>query len=64
MKTIGYGSGYAYYFDDPDGSFNQSYLPEALEARRFFKATGEGWEDRVRSRLEALLSRHKNGTTP
>lgn len=64
MKTIGYGSGYAYYFDDPDGSFNQSYLPEALEARRFFKATGEGWEDRVRSRLEALLSRHKNGKPP
>jgi putative ATPase len=64
MKTIGYGSGYAYYFDDPDGSFNQSYLPEVLEARRFFKATGEGWEDRVRSRLEALLSRHKNATTP
>jgi putative ATPase len=64
MKTIGYGSGYAYYFDDPDGSFNQSYLPDALEARQFYEATGEGWEDRVRSRLEALRSRHKNGRTP
>ena len=59
MKGLGYGRGYAYYFDDPDGSFAQTYLPEGLEGRRFFEATGEGWEEKVRARLEALRSKHR-----
>ena len=60
MKSIGYGQGYAYYFDDPEGSFAQTYLPEALEGKHFFEATGEGWEEKVRARLEALRAKHKS----
>ncbi|MBB6097802.1 putative ATPase [Deinobacterium chartae] len=58
MRGLGYGKGYAYYFDDPEGSFRQSYLPDALEGRSFYHATGEGWEERVRGRLEALRRAH------
>jgi putative ATPase len=59
MKSLGYGRGYAYYFDDPEGSFQQSYLPAELEQTEFYRAAGEGWEERVKARLETLKSRHK-----
>jgi putative ATPase len=65
MKSLGYGRGYAYYFDDPEGSFRQSYLPDELEQSgqppEFYRASGEGWEERVKARLETLKSRHKAG---
>jgi putative ATPase len=59
MKTLGYGQGYAYYFDDIEGSFAQGYLPEELEGRHFFEAEGEGWEEKIRNRLEALRKKHR-----
>ncbi len=57
MKTLGYGKGYAYYFDDPEGSFKQTYLPSELEQNHFYVATGEGWEEKIRTRLEALRTK-------
>ena len=66
MKSLGYGRGYSYYFDDPEGSFRQSYLPPELEQAElgqagFYRASGEGWEERVKARLAALKSRHSGG---
>ncbi len=58
MKTLGYGTGYAYYFDDPEGSFSQSYLPSELEQQVFFELGSEGWEEKLRNRLEALRKKH------
>jgi putative ATPase len=57
MKNLGYGRGYAYYFDDPQGSFSQKYLPPELETAQFYQASGEGWEEKVKTRLEALQRR-------
>ncbi len=57
LKALGYGEGYAYYHDDPEGSFAQAYLPEPLAGTRLFEARGEGWEARLRERLEALRKR-------
>ncbi len=54
MQQLGYGRGYAYYHDDPEGSFAQPYLPETLEGLTLYEATGEGWEGKVRERLKAL----------
>lgn len=54
MKALGYGQGYAYYFDDPEASFAQRYFPEALGERRYYDAGGEGWEAKVRERLKAF----------
>ncbi|RDI96236.1 replication-associated recombination protein A [Meiothermus sp. QL-1] len=48
--------GYAYYHEDPEGSFAQRYLPEGLELV-LYEAAGEGWEARVRERLQALRAR-------
>ncbi|AEB12241.1 replication-associated recombination protein A [Marinithermus hydrothermalis] len=57
LKALGYGEGYAYYHDDPEGSFAQAYLPEALEGASFFEPRGEGWEARLRERFAALKKR-------
>ncbi len=51
MKNLDYGKGYSYYFDDPEGSFKQAYLPDGLDAQ-YYDANGEGWEVKVRARLE------------
>lgn len=56
MRGLGYGAGYRYYFDDPEGSFRQRYLPEEV-AGGYYTADGEGWEVRVRERLAAFAAR-------
>lgn len=58
MKSQGYGKSYAYYFDDPEGSFAQTYLPDELLDASFYAPTGEGWESRVRERWSALQQKH------
>jgi putative ATPase len=54
MKNLGYGKAYAYYFDDPEGSFAQRYFPETMKEKQYYQAGSEGWEGKVRSRLEEL----------
>ncbi|MEM7739059.1 MAG: replication-associated recombination protein A, partial [Deinococcota bacterium] len=51
MKNLDYGKGYSYYFDDPEGSFKQAYFPDGLNTQ-YYDANGEGWEAKVRVRLE------------
>ncbi|WP_045234709.1 replication-associated recombination protein A [Deinococcus pimensis] len=58
MRSQGYGRGYAYYFDDPEGSFAQTYLPDELVGTSLYEATGEGWEARVRERWRKLRELH------
>ncbi len=53
MKGLGYGEGYRYYFDDPEASFLQRYLPEEVSGG-YYGADGEGWEVKVRDRLETF----------
>ena len=55
MKRLGYGEGYRYYFDDPEASFKQTYLPDEV-AGGYYTADGEGWESRVRERLAAFAA--------
>jgi putative ATPase len=54
MKNLGYGKTYAYYFDDPEGSFAQRYFPESMKEKQYYQAGDEGWESKVRARLEEL----------
>ena len=53
MKGLGYGAGYRYYFDDPEASFLQPYLPEEVRGG-YYHADGEGWEAKVRGRLKTF----------
>lgn len=59
MKDLGYSQGYAYYFDDQVGSFAQTYFPATIKEQQYFEAGAEGWEQKLKSRLEQLESVRK-----
>ncbi len=43
MKDLGYGRGYAYAHDDPEGARDQQHLPDELVGRRWYpRERGEG----------------------
>ena len=60
MRSLGYGKDYAYYFDDRPGSFAQRYFPEEMPVRRYYQGDGEGWEQKLASRLESLEKARKD----
>ena len=51
MKAEGYGAGYEYDPDQPDGVSAQTYLPEKLDGRRFYEPSNEGHEDAIALRM-------------
>ncbi len=51
MKELGYGRGYRYDPEEPGGVAPQTYLPEALRGRRFYRPGSAGYEVRVEERL-------------
>ena len=46
MKELGYGAGYAYAHDDPEGAKAQQHLPDELQGRRFFSRPADGDDPR------------------
>jgi putative ATPase len=52
MKDIGYGKGYAYDPDTPEGFSGQNYFPDGMERRVFYRPKGDGAEARIKERLE------------
>jgi putative ATPase len=52
MRDLGYGKGYAYDHDAPEGFSGQNYFPDGMERRTFYKPKGEGSEARIKERLE------------
>ena len=61
MRSQGYGQSYAYYFDDPEGSFRQPYLPDGVTLN-LYRPDGEGWEARVQERWRKLQEAHRSGS--
>lgn len=51
MKTLGYGAGYAYDHDAPDGFSGQDYFPEGMGRQRFYDPPERGFEREIRRRL-------------
>ncbi|MGM0553908.1 MAG: replication-associated recombination protein A [Pseudomonadota bacterium] len=55
MRSEGFGAGYRYDHDEPDGfARGQVYLPEGLEDARFYVPRREGTERALADRLEYL----------
>lgn len=52
MREFGYGAGYAYDHDAPDGFSGQNYFPEGMERLRLFRPSTRGAERTIRERLE------------
>jgi putative ATPase len=62
MAEQGFGKGYKYPHDDPDGLAEQAYLPEEMERKRYYVPTERGYEAKIKSRLERwhkILARRK-----
>ncbi len=63
MKDLGYGKGYQYDPDTPEGFSGANYFPDEMERRVFYKPKGEGHEAKVRERLERWAAM-RAGMTP
>ncbi len=51
MKDIGYGAGYAYDHDAPEGFSAANYWPEGMAPERFYTPTERGFEKRIAERI-------------
>jgi putative ATPase len=51
MKDLGYGKGYQYAHDEPEGLTDMSCLPPALEGRRYYEPTDRGIEKDIARRI-------------
>jgi putative ATPase len=52
MKEMGYGQGYKYAHDFPEGIVEQNYFPQELGARFYYRPTDRGMEKMIGQRLE------------
>jgi putative ATPase len=59
MKELGYGRGYRYAHDEPDGFVARSNLPEPIAQARFYEPRPVGAEQEIAQRLEAWRQRRK-----
>jgi putative ATPase len=54
MDHIGYGKGYQYAHDADEKVTDMTCLPESLQGRTYYKPTDQGFEARIRQRLEEI----------
>jgi putative ATPase len=52
MQDEGYGEGYEYDHDTPDGFSGQDYFPEAMGRQSFYTPPERGFEREIRKRLD------------
>jgi putative ATPase len=69
MKNLGYGAGYEYAHDLPEGRSEQAHLPPALQGRIYYEPTSRGFESQVAQRLawrdeQADRSRQQRTSAP
>jgi putative ATPase len=51
MKKQGYGAGYHYDHDDPDGFSGQNYFPDGMNRQNFYRPVERGFERDIAKRL-------------
>jgi putative ATPase len=52
MDDLGYGKGYRYAHDDPDGYVSQEYLPDNLKGRQYYQPTNRGYEKHIQALMD------------
>jgi len=63
MKNIGYGAGYKYAHNFAEKVTDMSCLPENLAGRSWYKPTDQGFEARIRARLEEIRKLKSRGAS-
>ncbi len=64
MKDIGYGEGYAYDHDAPDGFSGADYWPAGVARQTFYTPVERGFEREVRRRMEWWDKRRQHPPEP
>ena len=59
MKDLGYGAGYTYDHDTPEGFSGDDYFPDGMPRETYFEPTGRGYEAGLGERLGAWAERRK-----
>ena len=54
MRHEGYGKGYQYAHDEPEKITDMTCLPESLLGRHYYRPTDQGFEERLRARMEEI----------
>ena len=57
---LGHGQGYIYPHNYPGNYYPQQYLPDALTGVTFYRPTDNGYEKRIKARLDALKDNTDN----
>jgi putative ATPase len=52
MKEMGFGEGYEYPHDHPEGLVDQEYLAGKVRDRRYYEPTNRGYEATIKKRLD------------
>ncbi len=63
MKNLGYGQGYQYAHDADEKVTGMSCLPENLAGRSWYKPTDQGFENRLRTRLDEIRKLKSRGAS-
>ena len=64
MRDQGYGDGYAYDHDTPEGFSGQNYFPEGMARQNFYRPVERGFERDIQKRMDywaKLRARKKQG---
>ncbi|HSW22687.1 MAG TPA: replication-associated recombination protein A [Burkholderiaceae bacterium] len=65
MKQLGYGSGYRYAHDEPEGfAAGENYWPEGVQPQRFYEPVQRGLEQRIAERLAQLRALNDKPADP
>jgi putative ATPase len=61
MKSLGYGKGYQYDPDTPEGFSGANFFPDEMDRRTFYAPKGEGHEAKVKERLDRWAAMREAG---
>jgi putative ATPase len=64
MKNVGYGEGYKYAHDYDEKLTDMTCLPDNLANRTYYKPTDQGFEQRLRARLDEIRKLKSRETDP
>jgi putative ATPase len=62
MRSHGIGVGYKLPHDYEGADVEQQYLPDKLVGRRYYEPSEQGWEARIRERMDALMEGRGKGS--
>jgi putative ATPase len=60
-KQFGHGDGYQYPHDFPGHFVSQEYLPKGTKSRRYYEPAEQGYEKKIKARLEEWERRRQGG---